>query len=254
MPTALALSPHLDDAAFSCGGLLHGLGQAGWRVETVTVFTASVGNPTGFALACQTDKGLGPEIDYMDLRRAEDAAAIAALSLAPPRHWPFREAPHRGYGSAPELFRDVRGDDGIVPDLTRAIRTLIAEMAPDLILAPQAIGGHVDHVQVVRALDAAEPVAPILWWRDFPYTIRDQTPKEPLRARFAGLPEVEARSGPEGRAAKGAACAAYATQLGFQFGGPEGLARRLEQEGGLERFRLEGDLPATLGRLVADVI
>ena len=46
---------------------------------------------------------------------------------------------------------------------------------------------------MVRALDAAEPAAPILWWRDFPYTVRDQTPKEPLRARFAPLPEAEIR-------------------------------------------------------------
>ncbi|KQO77846.1 PIG-L family deacetylase [Methylobacterium sp. Leaf88] len=253
MPTALALSPHLDDAAFSCGGLLHALGRAGWQVEIVTVFTASVANPTRFALACQTDKGLGPEIDYMDLRRAEDAAAVAALLLAPPRHWPFREAPHRGYGSAPELFGAVRAEDTIVPDLTRAIRALLAETAPDLVLAPQGIGGHVDHVQVVRALDAAEPTAPILWWRDFPYTVRDQTPKEPLRPRFADLPETEFRFGPEGRVAKGAACAAYATQLGFQFGGPEGLARRLAQEDGRERFRRQGTLPESLRRLVADV-
>ncbi|MCJ2047267.1 PIG-L family deacetylase [Methylobacterium sp. J-078] len=252
MPTALALSPHLDDAAFSCGGLLHALGRAGWEVATVTVFTGSVANPTGFALACQTDKGLGPEVDYMDLRRAEDAAAIRALGLAAPRHWPFREAPHRGYASAPELFEDVREEDEIVPDLIRAIRAVLSETAPDLILAPQAIGGHVDHVQVVRALDAAEPTAPILWWRDFPYTVRDQSPKEPLRARFAALPEAEVRFGAEGQEAKAEACAAYATQLGFQFGGREGLARRLEQEGGRERFRRQGALPESLGRLVAD--
>ncbi|KQP42628.1 GlcNAc-PI de-N-acetylase [Methylobacterium sp. Leaf104] len=252
MPTALALSPHLDDAAFSCGGFLHALGAAGWDVATVTVFTGSVANPTGFALACQTDKGLGPELDYMDLRRSEDAAAIRALGLAPPRHLPFREAPHRGYASAAELFRDVRADDGIVPDLTGAFRALLSETAPDLILAPQAIGGHVDHVQVVRALDAAGPTAPILWWRDFPYTVRDQSPKEPLRARFADLPEAEICCGPEGRAAKAVACAAYATQLGFQFGGPEGLARRLAQEGGVERFRRQGSLPDNLGRLFAD--
>jgi len=253
MPTALALSPHLDDAAFSCGGLLHALGAAGWDVVTVTVFTASVADPTGFALACQTDKGLGPEVDYMDLRRAEDAAAIRALGLARPRHLPFREAPHRGYASAPALFQDVRADDGVVPDLTGAFRALVAETTPTLILAPQAIGGHVDHVQVVRALDAAEPAAPILWWRDFPYTVRDQTPKEPLRACFAPLPEAEIRCGAEGRGAKAEACAAYATQLGFQFGGPEGLVRRLAQEDGRERFRRQGALPESLRRLVADV-
>ena len=42
--------------------------------------------------------------------------------------------------------------------------------------------------------------------------------------------------------------------LTFELHRTEGLARRLEQEGGLERFRLEGDLPATLGRLVANVV
>jgi LmbE family N-acetylglucosaminyl deacetylase len=253
MPTALALSPHLDDAAFSCGGLLHSLAQAGWRVVMTTIFTASVDAPTGFALACQTDKGLGPEVDYMHLRRAEDARAALALGIAPPRHLPFREAPHRGYASAADLFHAVRPEDGIVPDLTRAIRDLLAETTPDLILAPQAIGGHVDHVQVVRALNAAEPHAPILWWRDFPYTVRSQTPKEPLRPLFADLPEAEYRLGSTNQAAKAAACAAYATQLGFQFGGPEGLAERLGQEGGIERFRRLGQLPEGVGRLIVDV-
>lgn len=252
MPTALALSPHLDDAAFSCGGLLHGLARDGWRVVMATLFTASVDRPSGFALACQTDKGLGAEVDYMRLRRAEDDAAARALGVTA-RHLPFREAPHRGYGSAPALFEAVRADDGIVPGLTAAIGDLLAELRPDLLLAPQAVGGHVDHVQVVRAIDAAAPHAPILWWRDFPYTVRDRTPKEPLRDRFADLADAECRFGPEGQAAKGAACAAYATQLGFQFGGPEGLAARLSEEGGVERFRREGDLPEGLGRILADV-
>ncbi|MCJ2036618.1 PIG-L deacetylase family protein [Methylobacterium sp. J-068] len=252
MPTALALSPHLDDAAFSCGGLLHALAGDGWRVVMATLFTGSVASPTGFALACQTDKGLGPEIDYMRLRRAEDAGAAEALGIEAPRHLPFREAPHRGYGWAHELFQDVRADDGIVPDLARAIRDLLAETAPDLVLAPQAVGGHVDHVQVVRALDIAGPRAPILWWRDFPYTVRSQAPKQPLRARFADLAEAECRFGPEGQAAKAAACAAYTTQLGFQFGGPAGLAARLAREGGIERFRREGALPDSVRRRVAD--
>ena len=81
-PLALALSPHLDDAAFSCGGLLAGLSAAGWRVVVATVFTASVPEPKGFALACQTDKGLDPSVDYMALRRTEDAAALADGDVA----------------------------------------------------------------------------------------------------------------------------------------------------------------------------
>ena len=59
MPTALFLSPHLDDVAFSCGGtLLRLTDDPRWRVVLCTVFTASVADPQGFALRCQTDKGI----------------------------------------------------------------------------------------------------------------------------------------------------------------------------------------------------
>lgn len=250
MPAVLTLSPHLDDAAFSCGGTLAVLARAGWHVTMATVFTGSVADPKGFALACQTDKGLGPEIDYMALRRDEDADAARALGIAAPRHLPFREAPHRGYASAPELFAELRGDDGIVPDLVRAFGELMAETQPDLILAPQAVGGHVDHVQVVNALTTIATGVPILWWRDFPYTVRDAEPREPLRDRFAELPVQVIAFDAAAQAAKYAACAAYASQLGFQFGGPDNLAEQLTREGGVERFRLSGALPDPVARLV----
>ena len=246
MPTALALSPHLDDAAFSCGGLLATLAQRGWRVVMATLFTASVSDPLGFALACQLDKGLPPEVDYMALRRAEDAAAARELGLAAPVHLPFREAPHRGYGSAPELFADVRVDDGIAGDLAPAIAALIATEAPDLVLMPQAVGGHVDHVQAVRAFRAIAFAGPVLWWRDFPYTVREARPKEPLVALFADLPARAVDLDARAQARKFAACAAYASQIGFQFGGEAGLRERLAREAGVERFRASGPVPGTV--------
>lgn len=246
MPTALAISPHLDDAVFSAGGTLAHLARSGWRVLMASVFTASVPEPEGFALACQLDKGLPADVDYMALRRDEDAAAARTLGIEEPVHLPFREAPHRGYGSAPELFAELRSDDRIALNLADAFESLIAEIRPDLILAPQAVGGHVDHVQVVRALHGSRPNAsklPTLWWRDFPYTIRSAEPREPLREAFAGLGHREIRFDAACEARKAAACAAYATQLGFQFGGADGLAERLRGEGAVERFRLAGRLP-----------
>ena len=243
MPTALALSPHLDDAAFSCGGTLATLARGGWRIVMATLFTASVPDPAGFALACQLDKGLPAEVDYMRLRRAEDVAAADALGLPAPVHLSFREAPHRGYRSAPELFADLRPDDGIGPDLTAALAALLADTTPDLVLAPQAIGGHVDHVQVVRAFRAADNAAPVLWWRDFPYTTRDADPKQPLRTLFSDLPVRAIGLDADAQSRKLAACAAYATQIGFQFGGAAGLRERLAREEGRELFRVEGRLP-----------
>ena len=243
MPTALALSPHLDDAAFSCGGTLVTLADAGWRVVMATVFTASVADPTGFALACQTDKGLAPDIDYMALRRAEDRRAAECLRIAPPAHLPFREAPHRGYASAPDLFAGLRDDDGIVPDVAAAFADLLSAVGPDLILAPQAVGGHVDHIQVVRAVRRLAPEVPILWWRDFPYTVRSAAPKEPLRAEFADLPARALRHSVKAQGRKAMACAAYVTQLGFQFGGRDALLERLAAEDRTERYRLSGRCP-----------
>ncbi len=232
--TALALSPHLDDAAFSCGGTLALLARAGWRVVVATLFTASVPDPTGFALACQLDKGLGPQVDYMALRRREDEAACAALG-AEPRWLPFREAPHRGYGSAAELFGEVRADDGIGPALSEAIAGLLTELRPTLVLAPQAIGGHVDHVQVVRAL--GDVAAPLAWWRDFPYVAREARPAEPFVERMSALPEHAVALDHDALQAKRSACLAYASQLGFQFGGPEGLDARLAAAESVELFR-----------------
>lgn len=105
------------------------------------------------------------------------------------------------------------------------------------------MGGHVDHVQVVRALRSVAPAVPILWWRDFPYTVREATPKEPLAPLFADLPAQAVAFDAEAQARKLASCAAYASQIGFQFGGRDGLAERLAREARTERYRLTGTLP-----------
>ena len=151
-----------------------------------------------------------------------------------------------------ELFADIRADDAVVSDLGVAFATLIDETAPDLILAPQAIGGHVDHVQVVAALRAVAASASTLWWRDFPYTVREAVPKEPLAHLFGDLPSRAVAFDARAQARKLAACAAYASQIGFQFGGTAGLRERLAREAGVERFRLTGRLPETIPARDAD--
>ncbi|WP_426954647.1 PIG-L deacetylase family protein [Muricoccus radiodurans] len=240
MPRALALSPHLDDAAFSAGGSIARMAREGWEVTVATLFTASVPSPTGFALACQTDKGLPADTDYMAIRRAEDREACAALG-AQAIHLPLREAPHRGYGSAAALFGPLRSDDTAHLAAAEAIAPLLDELRPDLLLAPQAIGGHVDHVLTVRAIQVMDLRVPVLWWRDFPYTIRPDTPRRPFEAMLSRFPEVALPTDP---AAKRAACAAYATQLGYQFGGLDGLDRALDVTGGHESARSQGAIPS----------
>ena len=212
----LAVSPHLDDAAFSVGGTLAALVDAGHDVIVLTVFTRSVPDPTGFALACQTDKGLGPEVDYMALRREEDRRAMAALGVAH-EHLDLPEAPHRGYDSAAALFAGpLPGDEA-----WRDVVALLEGREADLWLGPQSLGAHVDHLHVTRALAACG--RPVQWWRDAPYVLRvpDAAPSADVPA---GLVE---HVPPQLPARRLDACACYASQLGFQFGGEAAMRQAL---------------------------
>ena len=225
MPTALFLSPHLDDAAFSCGGTAALLADAGWRCVIATAFTATVPDPRGFALACQLDKGLGPEVDYMALRRAEDAAACAHLG-AEPRWLGLPEAPHRGYESAPALFGPVREGDEIWRPLADLVAGLLDELRPDAVYAPQGLGNHVDHQQAIRAALACLAPERVAFWRDTPYIIRDPAARPHPAVPASPVRGVDIAAGLERKLA--AACA-YASQIGFQFGGAEACARALRE-------------------------
>lgn len=217
MSHLVAVSPHLDDAAFSIGGTLAAHRRAGGRVTVVTCFTGKVAQPQGFALACQLDKGLEPAVDYMALRRAEDEAACAVIG-ARVVHLPFLEAPHRGYASAAELFGARRGDDIMVQNLAPALTDVLEQLQPDLLLGPLALGDHVDHHVVRDAL--AQTGRYVLLWEDWPYLDRPGVCAE-------GQPVRRVALDPELRARRVAMCAAYTTQLGFQFGGRAEMARRI---------------------------
>ncbi len=242
------LSPHLDDAVFSVGGLMAALADQGHALHLVTCFTRSVPHPTGFALACQLDKGLSAEVDYMQLRREEDARACALLRAEP--HWlDLPEAPHRGYHSAAALFGDFVEADTVQSELYKQLENALAKIKPDLVLSPEGIGNHVDHRRVRRAVDRLQERfsgSRFLRWYDEPYLSRhpehypervtaNQKPGwEVLRQRAASADDTAVCVDVGGWAdRKIAACAAYATQVGFQFGGAELIRKGLERRGRL---------------------
>lgn len=236
---ALFISPHLDDVAFSCGGLAALLSDAGWCTILATVFTRSVLPAEGFALACQLDKGLPADVDYMAMRRQEDLHAAATLGFNA-LHWlDFPEAPHRGYNAAPALFGNVHATDNIADAVAEAFTNIDAARQPGLIVSPQGLGAHVDHQVVVQASMRVFSPDRLAFYRDTPYAIRNQDARP-----IAGVPTAETVVPMAGSLArKISASAAYASQIGFQFGGEAALAQALGsfalQEGGgiaAERF------------------
>ena len=217
--SALFISPHLDDVAFSCGGLAHLLARCGWATTLCTVFTQSVADPRGFALACQLDKGLSGDVDYLALRRAEDARAAERLQFRYVEWLGLPEAPHRGYDSPEALFGPYAEHD----DASRALAELFEKRLDwyDVVFAPQALGRHVDHRRVAEAVAsrAGSGLGGALgWYRDVPYALREPAAASPLAvARDAAAAAVALDA--QDVDAKLDACAAYASQVPFQFGG-----------------------------------
>ena len=246
MPTALFLSPHLDDVVFSCGGFAAVLADRGWNTVLVTVFTRSVMPASGFALACQLDKGLAADVDYMALRRAEDQKAADILGFRSVRWLDLPEAPHRGYDSAAALFDDLLEGDAVSVPVSAELLQLGVEFRPDLVLVPQGLGNHVDHRQVTAAAVRCFRPDQVGYYRDTPYAIRvpGASPQPGVPTDDVALIGIAQGSySPLDR--KVAAAQAYASQVGFQFGGAEALARALRsfavQEGdGIAAERLFG--------------
>ena len=226
MRTALLLSPHLDDVVFSCGGVAALLSDHGWHTVMATAFTRSVVPAVGFALDCQLDKGLPADADYMALRREEDARAAALLGIRETRWLDLLEAPHRGYNSAADLFGPILHEDGVRGALDAAFMRLASEFAPDLVFAPQGLGNHVDHQQVIGAAVRMFPADRIAFYRDTPYAMR-LTKARGIDAIPIAAEEIVRISGALDR--KIAASQEYTTQVGFQFGGAAALAAALRE-------------------------
>ncbi len=136
---------------------------------------------------------------------------------------------------------------------------------PDLVFAPQGVGGHVDHLQVIRAVRSRPGVAMMTaWYRDLPYAAtRPEAGPDPSLP--AGLAEVGVALTTADLDAKLRGSACYATQIGYQFGGVDGLrttlgthaeseGRRLGLGDAAEAFLGSPDVAARLAALNAESV
>ena len=172
-PDLVVLSPHLDDAVLSCGGRIATTTAAGGEAVVITVFTAEEppGSLNPFAAELRRRWKL-PAGEVMARRKSEDLEACRRLG-AEARHWEVPEALYRVDAGGAPLYRDVAelygtpvpADAGLVGELAARIATL---SDAGRLLAPLAVGGHVDH-RLLRAAAEASGRA-MAYYEDFPYT------------------------------------------------------------------------------------
>lgn len=169
------LSPHLDDAVYSCGGLIF---QQTQRGEGVLVLTICAGEPIGdglspFALELHAR---WEEIESpIKLRRQEDREACAIIGAAY-KHLEIPDCIYRKGGNGADLYPDVPSLFGPLAseemDLVETVAAQIIEFSPNdaHVYSPACFGGHVDH-RLTRW--AAESLGmPLHYYRDLPYAGR----------------------------------------------------------------------------------
>jgi LmbE family N-acetylglucosaminyl deacetylase len=179
------LSPHLDDVALSCGGLVWEQGRAGGKVSIWTVCAGDppVGPLSPFAETLHARWETGREAAAS--RRREDLASCAVLGatawhLAVP-DCIYRRSSADGralYASEAALFGEVDPEEQALVDSLRAelAKRLPAEAH---LVCPLGIGGHVDHRLTRRV--AEELGRPLWYYADYPYVADEMGTPEVLR-------------------------------------------------------------------------
>jgi LmbE family N-acetylglucosaminyl deacetylase len=184
------LSPHLDDAVFSAGGLIREQTQAGLPVE---IWTLMAGFPPGgesdvspFAQVLHFQWGFSSADESTRLRRQEDQNAAALLAAAA-IHFDFPDCIYRRVPGGDWLYTYVfdppRPEDAWIPP--KIAETLSARLQSDDVLVCQlGLGSHVDHILVRQGAELLG--RPLQYYPDIPYLFKQP---EELASKSAGMAE-----------------------------------------------------------------
>jgi len=187
------LSPHLDDAVYSCGGIINELTSRGIPVEVWSIFTADPpeGNLSPFALSLH--KRWKEKANPSWIRREEDRHALALLNCTY-RHLYYPDCIYRRDPLTNEPI--IKKDEDLFSDDYVTEKDLLHNLVKDLktrlplgveIISPLAMGGHIDH-RITRM--AAETLGRPLWfYADYPYAAKDPSKVEAFLPEKA-QPEV----------------------------------------------------------------
>jgi LmbE family N-acetylglucosaminyl deacetylase len=182
------LSPHLDDAVLSAGGLIYDQCQSGITVE---IWTFMCGFPpegefSQFAQLQHYLWGAASGEEAVQARREEDCRA-AAIVGARAVHLDFLDCIYRRGSNGEWLYSDIsvpphEQDAGLPDRIAEAIRSRV--QPDDVLVCQLAIGSHVDHVLVRQG--AERTGLRLLYDIDIPYFFSN--PGE-LALKSAGMRE-----------------------------------------------------------------
>lgn len=221
------LSPHLDDAALSCGGAIAQQRANGEQVLVVALCTAAPPPDANFSALAQEFHSIWQltPAEAVAARLREETTALVFLNVD--SYWAgVLDAIYRypeAYHSRDSLFGTPHADDPLWETLRQFCAALRQRVPSATIYAPLGVGQHVDHQITYRAaLDGAGQ--PLAFYEDFPYV----TVPGALERRLADLDEAlspRTRGIDATLATKINTVHQYPSQLDELFGGADGMVR-----------------------------
>ncbi len=231
------LSPHLDDAALSCGGRVFQERRAGLSVLVLTLMAGdgpldAMDSPIVAELHTRWELATNP--NPAAARRAEDREAMSILD-ADFLHWEWPECVYRRHPRTNAfLYPSEESLWHLVHPAERNLSTRLARDLADLplapggrVYAPLTVGGHVDHLLVRQAVEIwGASGAELAYYEEYPYAEQPETLAAVLgdgtgwRAEITVLDEAAL-------VAKAAAVACYRSQISTFFSGTDEIAIRL---------------------------
>ncbi|MGD0879110.1 MAG: PIG-L family deacetylase [Anaerolineales bacterium] len=224
------LSPHFDDAVLSCGGLIYEQTRQGLQAEIWTIFAgdAPAGPLSLVALQCHVDWGIPDVHDLVATRREEDLAAATIVGAEVAR-FSLPDCIYRRPAGGDPLYPDDvfvpihPFDQGLGADIAAALATELTSQ--DVLVAPLAIGDHVDHRLARMAAERLE--RPLRYYADIPYVFRQPEKLPPAtHAMESDLYPVSE----QGLHAWISGTAAYQTQMVILFGSKANMRTSLRTD------------------------
>jgi LmbE family N-acetylglucosaminyl deacetylase len=224
------ISPHLDDAVLSAGGLIHDQTREGQHVE---IWTLVCGFPTEaelspFAQVLHFQWGFSSAEETVRKRRLEDEHAASVVGAQTVHFDGFPDCIYRrdsvGEPLYPmEVFAPRHPADEDLP--ARITAALVERLKPDdVVVCPLGIGGHVDHLIVRKAVEGLG--RPLRYYADVPYVLDHPSELEPAtRSMKANRHKVSK----EGIAAWASGIATYTSQLSMLFETSEKMQEAIEK-------------------------
>lgn len=230
------ISPHLDDAALSCGGSIGLQSACGMKTLVITIFAGlppADHPPSNFAAQNHQQAGLPANAqEAVTARRREDKEAIS--TLGGDVFWlDYLDAIYRGnpayYQNDEALFGQINSNDFRLDEELGAVLLKVYERAPlATFYVPLGVGHHVDHQLCSSAGDRlAQQGANVKFYEDFPYVATTGALEARRREMGSGLEEELVEVSGALRL-KEDALACYGSQIPQLFGTPDKMQRTVE--------------------------